>query len=65
MLSDKELWACAAWVEQHHGDRAPHFITERLMTLARDGDEGGVLAWKGISDRYDQLQARHRGPLPI
>lgn len=58
MISDKELWACAAQVEKQHGDRAPHFITERMMTLAAAGDEDGVATWKGISDRYDQLTGR-------
>jgi hypothetical protein len=56
MLSDWELWACALEVEKQHGVQSPQFISERLVALARAGDEDGALAWTGISNRYDQLQ---------
>ena len=65
MLSDKELWAVATYLEQRLGDRAAFFITERMVTLAEQGDDKGVMMWKGVSDRCDQLRARYRGPLPI
>jgi hypothetical protein len=57
-LSDWELWAAAAFVEKQYGDRAPHFITERMLTLSQLGDEEGVATWQGISERYDMLTGR-------
>jgi len=63
LLTDRELWACAAQVERQHGERAPHFITERMLALAAQGDEAGVATWKAISDRYDQLRERPGGPV--
>jgi hypothetical protein len=65
VLTERELWAAAVWVEDHHGDQALQFITERMTTLAEAGDAEGVIAWIGISDRYDKLQAGQRGPLPV
>ena len=59
-LSDWELWAAAAFVEKQYGERAPHFITERLLTLAEQGDEEGVATWQAISDRFDWLTGRVR-----
>ena len=59
MISDRELWACATLVEKQHGERAPYFITERMLALAAAGDEVGVATWKAISDRYDQLRKAH------
>jgi hypothetical protein len=56
MLTDRELWACATLVEQRHGDRAPFLITDRMLSLAAQGDEAAVAMWKAISDRFDQLR---------
>jgi hypothetical protein len=65
MLSDWELWAISTYLEEHLGNRAPHFITERMVSLTGQGDEAGVTMWQGVLNRYEQLQAGHRGPLPI
>ncbi len=62
-LSDRELWKFAILIEMHFGDEAPGFITDRMTTLAKNGDQPGVAIWEAIADRYDQLQgettARH------
>jgi hypothetical protein len=58
MLSDRELWAIATYLDDHLGDQTPFFITERMVTLSEQGDEDGVVTWQGISDRYDMLTGR-------
>lgn len=58
MLTDWELWACATLVEKQHGERAPFYITERLLTLAAEGDQVGLATWQEIAERLDQLRLR-------
>ena len=65
MLSDWELWAIATYLDKHLGDKAPFLITERMIALAEQGDEEGVIAWLGISERYDKLRAVPRKALPV
>jgi hypothetical protein len=52
---NRELWACALWVEKTKGASGPSFISERLGRLALQGDADGVAAWRGIAERYDAL----------
>jgi hypothetical protein len=56
MISDRELWACAATIERQHGDRAPLIVAERIGALALAGDAEGVSAWRAIAVRLDQLR---------
>ena len=58
MISERELWACAQQVLRQHGDGADLFLAERVAALAVAGDSGGVLTWKAIADRVDQLRDR-------
>ena len=64
-LSDRELWRCAILIEKLHGKRALQHIEERMLALAKAGDEDGVAAWKAIAHRYGRLRETHRRPLPI
>ena len=66
MVSDRELWACAAQVIGTHGEEAMAFVADRVAALAREGDEAGIQTWRMIADRIDALrdgygsaQARH------
>ena len=56
MLSNWELWACAAEVHRQHGDMAPVVAAERIGALALAGDGDGVAAWKAIALRLQQLR---------
>lgn len=56
MIPDRELWACAQQVLNHHGPDVDRFIAERTTALAQAGDEAGVRAWRMIADRVDQLR---------
>lgn len=53
---EHELWACALWVEKHHGDDGPAHIAEQVTRLAKAGDQAGVATWRAIADRYDALR---------
>jgi len=54
-MSDRELWACANQVLNHHGPDVGHFIEERTKALAQAGDEAGTRTWLAIAARVDQL----------
>ena len=56
MISERELWACANQVLNHHGPDADRFIEERMRALTEAGDEAGLKAWLAIADRVDQLR---------
>lgn len=55
MTKEQELWAVALWVEKHHGPDGPRYIAEQVSRLALEGDEGGVLMWRGVAERFDAL----------
>jgi hypothetical protein len=57
MISDRELWACAQQVLDHHGPDADRFIAERMAALATAEDEAGIRAWRAIAERIDTLRA--------
>ena len=42
-------------VLSQHGDAVYAFITERITTLALDGDEAGVTRWRQIEAHVTQL----------
>lgn len=56
MISDKELWACASKVLDHHGPDVGRFIAERTAALAAAGDDAGIRTWVAIAERVDQLR---------
>jgi len=62
MISDRELWACAAEVMRQHEDRAHVFVAERIGALALQADEQGVITWKAIASRMDQFTGGANGP---
>jgi hypothetical protein len=64
MISDRELWACAQQVIDHHGPDVDRFIAERMTALAAAGDEAGTSAWRAIADRVDWLRATDPGVAP-
>ena len=55
-ISDRELWACANQVLNHHGPDADRFIAERMRALASAGDEAGARTWLAIAERVSNLQ---------
>ena len=56
MIGDRELWACANQVLNHHGSDADAFIESRLTALTAAGDEAGTKAWRAIAARVGQLR---------
>lgn len=64
MISNRELWACAQQVIDHHGPDVDHFIAARMTALATSGDEAGIRIWRAIADRVDQLRATDSGGGP-
>jgi len=56
MISDRELWACAQQVIDHHGPDVDQFIADRMTALAGASDEAGVAAWRAIALRVDELR---------
>lgn len=54
-ISEKELWACAIHVWEQHGAEGYAHIAERIETLTLKADAAGVLTWKAIAERFDQL----------
>ena len=64
-LSDRDLWMCAVLIENRHGaERGAALVEERIAILIEQGDHQAAAVWEAILNRYDQLQVRHRGPLP-
>lgn len=55
MLSDWELWACAAEMRRQHGERASLKAAERIEGLRRAGDLEGVTAWREIERRLGMM----------
>jgi len=56
MISDRELWACAHQVMNHHGPDVDSFIEARMTALAQAGDDVGVKVWFAIAERVDKLR---------
>jgi hypothetical protein len=52
---DQLQWTEALAIERQHGADAPKWIAERIGALAMAGDEPGVLRFKEIAARLDQL----------
>jgi hypothetical protein len=56
LLTDWELWACALAMERQHGNEAEEAAAQRVIALALAGDFDGVMNWKIIASRLDQLR---------
>lgn len=55
MVDERELWACANTVIEQYGERADQFVSERITSLATEGDQRGVTTWKAIATRMSIL----------
>ncbi len=55
LTREQELWGMALWVEKAHGDRGPDFIAEKIVALARSGEEDGARLWRDVAHRFDSL----------
>lgn len=55
MTPDEERWAEAMTIERMYGERAPHWIAERIGALALDGDVAGVARFRAIAARIALL----------
>jgi hypothetical protein len=56
MLTQWEIWACAAEVQREHGEAAPVFVAARIGALVLEGDVEGIATWKAIAARLQQLR---------
>jgi len=65
MIADRELWACAQQVIDHHGPDVDSFIADRMTALATAGDEAGIRIWRLIADRVDRLRETETGGGPL
>jgi len=59
MLAERELWACAQQVLRQHKDGVDDYIADRITALATAGDSAGIVTWKAIAHRVDQLRDQH------
>lgn len=55
-ISDRELWACANQVLNHHGPDADRFIADRMTALVSAGDEAGIKTWLAVAERVRSLR---------
>lgn len=63
MTHDQERWAEALAIEQRYGEDAPRWIAERVGAMAIEGNWEGVVRFRDIASRLDQLLPRpRRGP---
>jgi len=62
LTPDQERWAEALAVERQHGEDAPQFVAERIGVLALEGDMDGVLRWREIATRLDEIRRSMRRP---
>jgi hypothetical protein len=56
VITDRELWACAKQVLDHHGPDVDAFVAERMRALAAAGDQAGTRTWLAIAERVDRLR---------
>lgn len=57
MTPERERWAEAIAIKQRYGDQPHAHIAEQVARLALAGDQAGVIRWREIATRFDQLQA--------
>jgi hypothetical protein len=57
VLTEWERWAVAVFTLEQHGLDAPRFVATRIGALAAAGDIAGVIAWKEIARRMNELTA--------
>lgn len=56
IVSDRELWAFALWVEKHHPDDGPHYIADQIARMALDDDKEAVAMWLKVAERFGGLR---------
>ncbi len=59
---EKELWALALWVEEHHGPDGPAYIADQIARLASQEEPLGVSLWLNVAERFEQLLGRDLPP---
>ncbi len=55
MNGDEVALGAAMMLLRRHGDLAPVKVAERIGELALAGDQEGVLFWKRVALRMDQI----------
>jgi hypothetical protein len=55
MTEDEVALGAAMMLLRRHGDLAPVRAAERIGELALAGDQEGVLFWKRVAQRMDQI----------
>lgn len=55
MVTDRELWAVALWIEAHQGHDGPSYISSQLNRFAREADLDGIQVWNRVAERYRAL----------
>jgi hypothetical protein len=58
MISEWELWACANEMIRQHGNDAAIHAAMRLDALFEKGDQAGVVTWRLILARINELSAK-------
>ena len=56
LSKDKELWAVALWVEEHHGDMGDLYIAHQMDRLLDEGDLDGMAMWRKVRERFKSLR---------
>ena len=55
VISEKEIYALALFVERKHGEDGPRYIAERIGKFANENDQGGVDLWEAVASRFARL----------
>ncbi|WP_334656703.1 DUF6961 family protein [Sphingomonas panaciterrae] len=55
-MPDQERWAEAWQIHRWKGEEAPLFVAERIGALALADDQAGVIRFKEIAERLDQIR---------
>lgn len=55
MTPEQQRWGEASMLLGQHGADVYTFIAERIIVLAREGDEAGVTRWREIERHVTQL----------
>lgn len=61
MISDREIWQCAALMVKRYGEDAMPEAAARADQLQEDGDMAGAATWHRILNAIERLQATKPG----
>ncbi len=56
MIPDRDIWAAAKILIDHHGDDAAIVASQRQDELLDEGDVDGANIWKAIIKAVEELQ---------